>query len=309
MLYQLAYFSASKKPRAEPENSKFNFAWGGGGGGGGKNVRAQPAYNITFKAEAFHGSTNDKFGVTNAVAVVLMTLGQRDYGISVRRNSSQLLFNSTCLFAFLAFSFYTADLTSLMSSVPKPLDVRSFQGVYEKELDLIVWRDTSSVDHFLMADQDSSMRKVFERGLEQPASLFAHSMDEIISRLHSEPRSVYFGSAMEAKRDLELRILPIEEAVPIHLAIGLQKDSEFLKLFNFHLQQMKEAGLFAVLNVRWTNQGVEFVEPPPCQTANVLGYDNLLFPFAIACSGLGVALVLLLAELSYSRMSFLGLST
>ncbi len=39
-----------------------------------------------------------------------------------------------------------------------------------------------------------------------------------------------------------------------HIAIGLQKDSEFRPLFDYHLTKMREIGVLKMITERWTTR-------------------------------------------------------
>lgn len=80
------------------------------------------------------------------------------------------------------------------------------------------------------------------------------------------------------------------------MAFGLQKDSEFTKLFNYHLSLLHESG---VVN----NHRKQYLDPDPdpivsnqMEEAFALGYDTLLFPFLTLVFGIGMSLGLLLFE-------------
>ena len=92
----------------------------------------------------FHDkSDSEPFGFLNALSLALQLLIQRDYPITKKSISTRLLFITFCFTSFLLFSFYTADLTSLMTSGSPETLLRSFDAVYENGYDIIVWGGTS----------------------------------------------------------------------------------------------------------------------------------------------------------------------
>ena len=71
-------------------------------------------------------------------------------------------------------------------------------------------------------------------------------------------------------------------------AFGFQKDSPFLPLFNYNLNEMKEKGSLKQIQVKY--------EPPPqiCPdySGKSLGVGSVFAAFAVLSSGAGIALIL-----------------
>ena len=71
-------------------------------------------------------------------------------------------------------------------------------------------------------------------------------------------------------------------------AMGFQKDSPFLPLFNYYLNEMKEKGSLKQIQVKY--------EPPPqiCPdySGKSLGVSSVFAAFGVLFSGVGIALIL-----------------
>ena len=71
-------------------------------------------------------------------------------------------------------------------------------------------------------------------------------------------------------------------------AYGFQKDSPFLPLFNYYLNEMKEKGSLKQIQVKY--------EPPPqiCPdySGKALGVSSVFSGFGVLFSGVGIALIL-----------------
>ena len=71
-------------------------------------------------------------------------------------------------------------------------------------------------------------------------------------------------------------------------AFGFQKDSPFLSLFNYNLNEMKEKGSLKQIQVKY--------EPPPqiCPdySGKSLGVGSVFAAFGVLSSGVGIALIL-----------------
>ncbi len=250
--------------------------------------------------QQFHGDhDSENFGCINGLAVVLMAMAQKCYDIEVKKNSSRILLNTTYIFAFLAFSCFTADLTSQLTSVPPPKDVKSFQDVDERELNLIIWGGGSSESTLKRSPANSYTRKVYERSIKNPKNII-RSVEELARRIRADPTgSIAYGAASIAVLDPSYRALgQIDEVVGEHLGIGLQKDSEFIQLFNYHFQKMKDGGIIRLISKRWNNENVD---PPdsqqsPSRIATSLGYDHVSFPFIPIALGIVVAVTVVATE-------------
>ena len=78
--------------------------------------------------ENLHNIDNhEKFGFCNALALNLLHICQLSYPFSKKTLTTRILFLSSCLSSFVLFCFYTADLTSLMTSGVETSSIRSFE--------------------------------------------------------------------------------------------------------------------------------------------------------------------------------------
>ena len=72
------------------------------------------------------------------------------------------------------------------------------------------------------------------------------------------------------------------------LAYGFQKDSPFLPLFDYYLNEMREKGSLKQIQVKY--------EPPPqiCPdySGKSLGFNSVFSAFGVLFSGVGIALIL-----------------
>ena len=78
------------------------------------------------------------------MALVFLNFIQLGYSsYSTDRLANRLLVLSICILSFIIFAYYTADLTSLMTSGPKAVTIKSFEEALEADYKFIVWPDTS----------------------------------------------------------------------------------------------------------------------------------------------------------------------
>lgn len=98
-----------------------------------------------FDIEDLHDVTDhEEFGVLHGLALNLRMLGQLDYPIKKEALTTKILFLFTAFFSFILFCFYTADLTSLMTTGPAPSQIRTFQDAFDAGMTLIINRGTAT---------------------------------------------------------------------------------------------------------------------------------------------------------------------
>ena len=81
-----------------------------------------------------HEADSESFGFLNAISVNLLHLGLLSYPILYQSRTSRILCLSSCFSTFVLFSFYTADLTSLMTSGSSGDTIKSFQDAHNMGL-------------------------------------------------------------------------------------------------------------------------------------------------------------------------------
>lgn len=124
-------------------------------------------------------------------------------------------------------------------------------------------------------------------------SLNLDSLEEIVLEDHSD--QIYM---LHVEEDFfsnnSFEILNLEDSIEYQGAFGFPKDSELTPLFNYHLFQLYENGVWEKLTKK------HFSKPLPYEInpahVSVLGFDNVLLPFLILGSGLGIGTLLVICE-------------
>lgn len=92
-----------------------------------------------LEIDNFHAKDDpETFGFLNAISLNILIVVQKDYSITKESLSTRILFLTFCISSFVLFSFYTADLTSLMTSGSAPSPLRSFKDVYDNGYDILM---------------------------------------------------------------------------------------------------------------------------------------------------------------------------
>ena len=81
----------------------------------------------------------EPWGITNSVGVVALSLAQLDYpGLSPGGKAVKILHLCTCLYAYLVFTMYTADLTSRLTVLPTEASFDSMQEALDNGYKIII---------------------------------------------------------------------------------------------------------------------------------------------------------------------------
>ena len=88
----------------------------------------------------------------------------------------------------------------------------------------------------------------------------------------------------------DLTALKLDDEIKTQAGLMLQKDSEFLQIFNYYLLRQFETGILKRILHEQEEKVIGILEPEP------LGYDNVVFLSSVLVGGICVSLVLLLVE-------------
>ena len=130
--------------------------------------------------------------------------------------------------------------------------------------------------------------------------------NDIKRSIQKYPNSVYFGGSIGFLKDPDFLVLDIIETVRSQIAIGLQKDSEFKGIFDYHVTKQIQSGLITYFIHKFVKDGrleeIDELNVDPTEATDSLSYGNLLLPFLIL--GFGVVLCFIVCFIEYLRKSF-----
>ena len=81
-------------------------------------VFAYQLQSNTLEQPLHHPDDSETWGITNSISLVALSLAQLEYPIYTAGKSVKVLHLCTCLFAYLMFTMYSADLTSRLTVLP-----------------------------------------------------------------------------------------------------------------------------------------------------------------------------------------------
>ena len=255
----------------------------------------------TFSVERLHVDS-DKFGFLNGVALTYILLFQQDYGTLVKdRVKTKILFYTTCLATFLLYGFYTADLTSKLSTIYSPEIIHSFSEVLPNDYQVFVQKDISYEVILSSAQPPSPLHAIYQETMKNNPEAFFKTQTDGIRILESETKALLFQSTgMLLGKDSVAEPLKLHDMMDENWGFGLQKDSEFREIFNFYLLKLEQTGAIEKLKSKWLRKKKE--QEVILDSAAALGYGNLVFPFVILVFGMFGGIALGLAETIHVRV-------
>ena len=242
-----------------------------------------------------------RIGVSNSLSLVCKMYLQRNSTWQMRSNSSRVLYLVTGLSGFVLFSFYSAILTSLMAATAPPIEIESLWDVLRLDLDVLVFENTAQETVLKLADEGTVLNLIYEKKIKDNPHAKVSTDEQKYGLMKKNPGQVLeFGSEFGHDRQNGIIALNINDKFIESLALGFQKDSELLPIFNFYLAKLRENGVLSQILTTWLKK-----RPLDVTTNSIayeLGYYDLIFPFlAILC---GMALCCSLVYLEYLMHKF-----
>ena len=195
---------------------------------------------------------------------------------------------------YIIFCHYACDLTSRMTVTPDKLDIRSFEDVERLGYTVIAKHGTSTAEK--LKDIQNLTGNLNIKIIDFSNEKLRNDSWFVSDVVLDQAKTLILGvSSTYAASSDGLYALALDQPTEILLSFGLQKDSEYTKIFSHHLRRMAESGLLHRLERKWkpkliTNTG-------DGNSVSPLGYENVLFPFMGVVFGIMIAVSALLCEM------------
>lgn len=253
-----------------------------------------------LRLEQLHPDS-EPFSFLNGLALVSVILFQRDYSLMKMKMTTRILFYITCTSSFLFFAYYTAVLTSSMTVQPEATPIASFRDIIGTDYQLTTIENSAMSDAILLSKAGTPLKTLYDTTMANNPKAFKENMlsEKIEALILENPKILFFTTAIQFQIRPFLQVQPLSLVDQLYdrQGFGLQKDSEFLDGFNFHLRHLKESGMFYKNRIKWISSS-EIRKSNSQTEIVVLGYENLLFPFLILAFGCLGAGILVLVEIT-----------
>ena len=206
------------------------------------------------------------------------------------------------ILTLLVFIFYTGDITADMTSGPSDIPIHNFEDVIYHNYKVVTM---SPYHEYILASSKpgSAMLEVHNTQFEMKKD-----KDDVLNAMiqKADSKTLYYGpNAWLIKHSPETHKLVFVELDGSVTTIGgfaLQKDSEFLQIFNHYILKAEEGGVYKRITDNaflylLARETFEMAEPQP------LGYNNVMFCFISLGFGIFLSILKVMMEFILWRIS------
>ena len=209
---------------------------------------------------------------------------------------------TTSLLTLLLFVYYTNDITANMTAGAPEIPIRTFEDVVEHDY-RVVTHSPWMANSLASAKPGTPKHAVYHDKFQM-----TKTQEESLTKIISDSKTLFFWNQdyVGATPELEALVqqtqpLKMDDAIYGQVTLALQRDSEFLPLFNHYILRGHESGFYARLfriqyDGIFRKENFEMTEPQP------LGYDNLSFCFICLAMGIGVSITAVLVEFAMKNI-------
>ena len=249
---------------------------------------------LIWRSEQWHDSHINL--VPTALGTSFLFTIQMEELLDTKNFATRILTLTTAMLTLLLWVYYTNDITAKMTSGPPEISVKNFEDVLHYEYRVVAW-SRAIIDQLRDSHPGTARLQVFyenffndgiedKKKYEIKMSIHEKMLDkESKTLLYAQRIAVIPKSTYEKFLVDKIYPFKIDDSSYNLLGLGLQKDSEFLGIFNHYLLKEMESGL----NMRarrslqhsfYVNEQFEMREPQP------LGSNNVMFLFILLGFGL-----------------------
>ena len=242
--------------------------------------------------------------ISSSFVLIYLYAAQMGSHTNSRKMSPRILTLTASFLTFLIFVAFSTDITAEMTSNPSDIPIRTFEDVIKHDYKVV--SISRYYSHLLKSAKHGTAKNIvfnsnFKRLYLKPTNIsHVKALFEVIS----EPKTLLYTvfSATQFK-DPEIQqyfnqlfALKMDDAVYGIMTMGLQKDSEFLEIFNYYLLKQFETGFSRRLYRQYhagffTNENFEMNEPQP------LGFSHVMFCFILLAFGICLSTMITIMEL------------
>ena len=244
----------------------------------------------------------------NATVTACMFMIQIGDHSSIKGLGNRILTLTTSMMTLVIFVYYSTDIIAKMTSGSSGIPVKMFEDVIQHEYKVFT---TSSYYTSILADAPPGSAKniVYKMHFEQlPVDAKA------ALKLISEPNTLWFDEKLslvsgpntafdELSALSQVHTLKMDDEIYAIGTLALQKESEFLEIFNHYILKQHEHGILkrifrSYVIELFTREKFGMSEPQP------LGYENVIFTFSCLGFGIVASLGITIVELITKRVKY-----
>ena len=242
-----------------------------------------------------------------SLSVVLLSMGACDVftkNISslCQSNAFKVLLFTVCLLGLLNKEAYTGGLISSLVSKQFESDINSLEDFLKHPNYQLILRNGTASVHYFSEAKVSPHKEIWENLLFNNSIAYVNEPGDAEKRIMENSKEVYFDIASQIEHMFENYPCNITRPDKTYFersfALGMSKNSPYLKLFNHKINQYKEHGVLAKMGA-FTKVRKEDIKCPS-EHIESIGYDTIFSAFVVLGVGLICSLLYILAELTFS---------
>lgn len=230
--------------------------------------------------------------VSSALSMAFLYVLQSGSHTNSKKLAIRIITLTMSILTLLFFTFYTGNITAKMTSGPPNVPIRTFEDVIANDYEVTTW--SPYYKHILASSKECSAKlEVYKNRFEFIPNIFEAKKavledPDLKTLLYArEIALISFDNPLTKILNDKLFALKLDDSVFTHGALALQKDSEFLEIFNYYILKALEGGLIQRVYRNhhmelFVKENFEMIEPQPLRLNNVM--------FCFFCIGFGVFL-------------------
>ena len=220
---------------------------------------------------------------------------QREFPVDIAGLSARVACFTVMIMGFVVMASYAADMTSMLTTSTPRRTINSFAEALDQGYRFIVTPNSSDQQTLKSAKPGSAMHTAYyEHVLKDPGFSFIWDVDEAIEVIKTVEKTVYFthNIVFQGATDL-ITVDTMQDRAIGYLAVGLQKDSEFKSLFDYHLLRlMQNSVLDKEIRKYLKEDRPDASSKLSMSEAEALGPESVIFLTGLLCCGLAASVVL-----------------
>ena len=242
----------------------------------------------------------------SALSMVFLYTLQMGSHTDSKQLAPRFLTISACMLTLIMFIFYTGDITAGMTAGPGEFPIRTFEDVVHQDYKVVTWSPYYA--NFLASSEPGSAKfevhsNRFEMKNDPKEALIAVIEDPDSKTLFMGTQNILIPANPSEKKILDrVFALKMDDSIYASTTLTLQKDSEFLQIFNHYILKALESGVFKKVYRNYhislfIKENFSMPEPQP------FGLNNVMFCLTILGVGICLSLIKFVMELMIKKIS------
>ena len=239
---------------------------------------------------------------SSAMSLVILFTLQMGSHTNSKKLAPRILTFTMSIVTLLFFAYYTTDITAEMTSSSSDIPISTFEDVVHHKYKVIT-HSRYYEDKLAMSKPGSAKLEVFDNLYEFKKD-YTEALNEVIQ--DSDSKTLLYADPLVIIREKiltdQVYAIKMDDSVYGVGGLALQKDSEFLEIFNHYILKAMEVGEFRRVHRNhfmdlYTNENFEIPEPQP------LGFNNIMFCLTCLVFGIFLSLIEVLLETMVMKIS------